>query len=286
MNRHVKENPTVSIILPTYNRAHILGKCIDSVLSQTYENWDLVILDDHSTDNTSEVISNYVIQSNKITGDTHQQNVGLPKNRNAGIRWSKHTDLIFFIEDDIVLHPKCVEEMVKAYKTIDTGDLLEPIIVPRLIENTPQDKEAVGRNTPFYIDHCTGEIYSNYGYDTVRPLRVKMGHACCMYPREHLVAIGGYAEKAYKGTYCREESDLNMRLINNGVQFYYQPTAVADHNRITTGGCRLQGKLKQTYYYARNHIVYLLRNYGIKASYMIPCFVLVMSKRMIINNLT
>ena len=51
--------PLVSLITPTYNHAHFLGRCIDSVLAQSYSNWQLIVVDDGSTDNTEEVMSKY-----------------------------------------------------------------------------------------------------------------------------------------------------------------------------------------------------------------------------------
>jgi glycosyltransferase involved in cell wall biosynthesis len=277
----MSKRPLVSIILPTYNRAPILGVCIESVLNQSYTSWELLISDDCSTDNTVEVIKDYMVRDTRIIGTTHEHNLGLPRNRNTALSAAKG-QLVFFIEDDLVLHQDCLEKLVSAYNSFNTQNI---VIVPRLIENTDPDPEAVRRNVPFYVDKFTGEIFNNYGLDPGSVLEVDMGHACCLYPRSQLQVMGGYEEEAYIGTYCREESDLNMRLINRGFKFYFQPAAVADHNRVSTGGCRLSGRLRQTYYYARNHIVFLLRNFGIKSAYMIPGFLIVLSRRILINNL-
>ncbi|AYK14396.1 MAG: glycosyltransferase family 2 protein [Methanosarcina flavescens] len=277
----MSKTPLVSIILPTYNRASVLGVCIESILNQSYTNWELLISDDCSTDKTVEVIKDYMIRDPRITGMSHEHNLGLPRNRNTALFAAKG-QLVFFIEDDLVLHLNCLEELVSTYNSFDTHNI---VIVPRLIENTNPDKEAVKRDVPFYVNKFTGEIFNNYGQDSGNVIEVEMGHACCLYPAKQLQSIGGYEEKAYKGTYCREESDLNMRLINKGFKFYFQPAAVADHNKVSTGGCRLSGRLRQTYFYARNHIIFLLRNFGIKSTYMIPCFLIVLSRRILINNL-
>jgi glycosyltransferase involved in cell wall biosynthesis len=277
----MNKRPLVSIILPTYNRASILGACIDSVLNQTYTNWELLISDDCSTDNTREIIKHYVNLDYRINGLTHEYNLGLPRNRNAALSVVEG-QLVFFIEDDLVLHQNCLEKLVSTYDSLDTQNI---VIVPRLIESTDPDKEAVRRSVPFYVNKLTGEIFNNYGQDSGNVLEVEMGHACCLYPVDQLKDIGGYEEKAYKGTYCREESDLNMRLINRGFKFYFQPAAVADHNKVSTGGCRQPGRLKQTYYYTKNHVVFLLRNFGIRSTYMIPCFFMEFSRRTFVNSL-
>lgn len=276
--------PLVSIILPTYNRASILGVCIDSVLNQTYANLELIVVDDFSKDNTRDILLKYMKQTQKIRGQSNSVNVGSSITRNLGIKMANLADLVMIIEDDLVLHSDCVEKLVATYNTLAEQGI-DAVVIPRLIENTPPDNEAVMRNVPFYIDKLTGEIFNNYGLDVGELMEVEIGHACCLYSKSKLDAIGGYPEGAYIGTRCREESDMNMRLAKIGCRFFFQPDAVADHNRISTGGNRMYGRVKKLFDYCRNHMVYLLRIYGIKSLYMIPCFLCKLGVRTLANNL-
>jgi len=76
---------TFSIIMPTYNRGYIIKSAVISVINQTYQNWELIIVDDGSTDNTSEVISDiedrriHYIQYKKNAGSNHARNIGMEK---------------------------------------------------------------------------------------------------------------------------------------------------------------------------------------------------------------
>lgn len=67
-------NPTVSVVLPTYNRAHLLGKAIQSVLNQSYTDFELIVVDDGSTDNTEEVVRS--LTDDRIRYIRRKQNSG------------------------------------------------------------------------------------------------------------------------------------------------------------------------------------------------------------------
>ena len=51
--------PLVSVVIPTYNHAHFLGRALQSVIDQTYTNWEAIVIDNHSTDNTDEVMTRF-----------------------------------------------------------------------------------------------------------------------------------------------------------------------------------------------------------------------------------
>lgn len=90
-----------SIVIPTYNRAAFLPKAIESVLNQTYTNWELIIVDDGSTDNTREVVSQY--NDGRITY-IYQQNAERSAARNNGIAHAKG-DYVCFLDSDNVMLP-------------------------------------------------------------------------------------------------------------------------------------------------------------------------------------
>jgi glycosyltransferase involved in cell wall biosynthesis len=79
----VQTPPTVSIVTATYNRADTLGRAIDSVLRQTYPDWELIVVDDGSTDRTSEVLSGYTDE--RIRVFKHERNRGVTAAKNTGL---------------------------------------------------------------------------------------------------------------------------------------------------------------------------------------------------------
>jgi glycosyltransferase involved in cell wall biosynthesis len=99
--------PLVSVIIPTYNRADYVVQAVESVLCQTYGNIETIIVDDGSTDNTAEVLSNYQDQINYI----YQERSERSKARNEGFRHSKG-DYIAFLDSDDAWLPTKVEQQV------------------------------------------------------------------------------------------------------------------------------------------------------------------------------
>ncbi len=84
-----------SVIIPTYNRAYILRRAIDSVLSQTYQNFELIVVDDGSTDETQEILEDYGEKIKILT----QKNRGVSAARNLGLKYSSG-ELISFLDSD------------------------------------------------------------------------------------------------------------------------------------------------------------------------------------------
>ncbi|MDL0138591.1 glycosyltransferase family A protein [Halobacterium salinarum] len=93
--------PTVSVIIPTYNRADVLPSTIDSVLSQSYDDFECIVVDDASTDDTETVVSNY--DDERIRYLCHDNNRGANAARNTGIQAATGTYISFLDSDDELL---------------------------------------------------------------------------------------------------------------------------------------------------------------------------------------
>ncbi|MCM2302197.1 MAG: glycosyltransferase, partial [Flavobacteriaceae bacterium] len=89
--------PLVSIIIPTFNRAHLIGETLDSILAQTYTNWECIVVDDGSSDNTHIVVGQYVAKDSRIKyvhrpehmlkGPSSCRNYGFELSKGEYINW-------------------------------------------------------------------------------------------------------------------------------------------------------------------------------------------------------
>lgn len=111
------ELPLVSVVIPTYNRMPLVIEAIDSVIAQTYNNWELVIVDDGSTDGTAEAVRK--IKDSRISINTLTHTGDISDLRNAGAEKSKGDWLAFLDSDDLWLPQKLelqMETLVKEQK--------------------------------------------------------------------------------------------------------------------------------------------------------------------------
>ncbi len=95
----VMEPPLVSVVIPAYNQAQFLGQAIQSVLEQRYQNLEIIVVNDASTDNTPQVAAQF--KDSRLKYITHSQNRGLPAARNTGMRASKGEIIALLDSDDI-----------------------------------------------------------------------------------------------------------------------------------------------------------------------------------------
>lgn len=98
-------NPLVSIIIPTYNRAHLIAETLDSILAQTYTNWECIIVDDGSTDSSVQVVENHLNKDKRFMffkRPTHLKKGG-NSCRNYGFQKSKGVFINWFDSDDLML---------------------------------------------------------------------------------------------------------------------------------------------------------------------------------------
>lgn len=103
--------PKISVVIPLYNKGFIISETLNSVLAQTFTDFEIVIVNDGSTDNSFEIVSQYSDDRIRLY---NQENKGVSKTRNAGIEYSK-SELIAFLDADDYWHPNHLEELYQLY---------------------------------------------------------------------------------------------------------------------------------------------------------------------------
>ena len=112
-------SPLISIIVPVYNVENFLTRCFESIRTQTYENVEILLIDDGSTDK-SGVICDSLAQNDPRVSVIHQNNMGLSEARNTGLNIAKG-EFISFIDSDDFIDPTMLETLLELLLQTDTG---------------------------------------------------------------------------------------------------------------------------------------------------------------------
>lgn len=169
----------VSIIIPVYNRPVLVAEAIESVLAQTIPNWELIVVDDGSTDNTWEVLESYAAKDERIrVFKRDREPKGAPTCRNFGAGFAKGQYLIFFDSDDLLL-PYCVENRLRACEEYPEMNFL---VFPMAYQNNRG--ELVEQKIPdceFFLDEFLA-------------YRLHWGIMCPIWKKDFFQKLGGFNE--------------------------------------------------------------------------------------------
>ena len=118
LNIYGQEQPLVSVIMPAYNAEKYIAEAIQSVISQTYTNWELFVLDDCSTDSTAEIAESFANADSRIHLIRNPQNIGVARTRNRGFDLA-NGEWIALLDSDDVWHSDKLEQQLAIAK--ETG---------------------------------------------------------------------------------------------------------------------------------------------------------------------
>lgn len=151
-------NPTVSVLMTSYNREKYIAEAIESLLASTYKDFELIIVDDCSTDKTIEIAKRYADKDERIQIVINETNLGQFANRNKAMTLAQGT-YIKFLDSDDILFPYAIEIMVNAMLTYPDAGIGLPIT--ENISNKILPFKMLPRDTIF--NHYAGAGYLNYG---------------------------------------------------------------------------------------------------------------------------
>jgi glycosyltransferase involved in cell wall biosynthesis len=107
----------ISFIIPMYNRANLVGETLDSVLAQTYQDWECIVVDDGSTDNSLEIVQEYCNRDQRIRIMSRpiEREKGAPTCRNIGVE-NTTGEYVYFLDSDDLLSPEFLQTIIDAIK--------------------------------------------------------------------------------------------------------------------------------------------------------------------------
>ena len=189
-----KTGPLVSVVVPVYNEEKYLRECLDSVLSQTYQSFEVLCVDDGSTDSSPEILSEYAAKDKRVTV-MRQENSGLSASRNNALKVAKG-EYICFVDSDDYIEPDYFEKLVCRMEE-DSLDvclfMIRPFISPE--ETDPAMEEEYRRLSTFY------KRYHSYDGTVTGP---EIMHRM-MKNGEYLMAVWNYFSRL---SYIRDSGNL------------------------------------------------------------------------------
>jgi len=230
---------SVSVVVCTWNRATYLRRCLDSLIHQTLQSKELIVVNGPSTDKTSQVIRDY-----PVTMVQQGDRKGLSEARNLGIARATG-DVIAFIDDDAIADPRWIENIESGYSNPKFGGVAGTVIGPNEVISVPG---------LFLVDQ-----YGDYRFIAPEAgagreaLRICNG--CNMSFRKSVLQLVGGFDPFYR--YYHDEADLCVRIQRAGFLIDFCPKAVVRHAVAPSENRRQVG-----YFLARSRAYFSLKNFG------------------------
>lgn len=175
------ENDKISIVTPMYNGAKFVEQTIISVLKQTYKNWEMIVVDDGSKDNSPDIVNSYILKDERIKL-LRQENTGSSAARNNALRHAQGRYICFLDADDIwedtfleeqlaFIKEKKAGIVFASYRRVneDGVDILRPFIVPDRVNYSKLLKScSISCLTALYDKKKTGDVFFNEAMGSMR----------------------------------------------------------------------------------------------------------------------
>jgi glycosyltransferase involved in cell wall biosynthesis len=267
----VNANPKVSVIIPSFNYGHFLADALNAVASQTFSDWECIVVDDGSTDKTRELVEMYVHRDARFRY-MFQENRGLAGARNSGLRLARGTLIQLLDADDVILPGKLATQVAFLEKnsrvdlvfgdvyrfdrTIDQIDRAERVTLkamPRNDDLTTMMSELLDDN--FFLVHCA--LFRKSAADQVGWFDESM-NTCEDWNYWFRMLAGGYnfmydaspESRVFVRAHGANMSGARQNMWRGKILFYERVTTILD-GIATEGAVRLadlrkknSGKLK------------------------------------------
>lgn len=206
MNKRPRpKNPKASVIVCTHNRVELLEKCLESIVKSDYKNFEVVVVDDHSTDGTAKYLKELAIKDKRFRIYTHTKNTNIAQARNTGIKNSK-SNIIIFTDDDCEVAKSWIGEMINSFMSEKVDFVIGNVIY----------------NKPGYRGNFPERLISNSNG--------KFPMGCNIaYKKSVFKAIGGFDTKNFSDYH--EDREMAIRAIKYGYRFTINRKAIVYHQK-------------------------------------------------------
>ena len=200
------ENPKISVIIPTYNRGNLIENTIKGVIDQTYTDWELLIVDDGSTDNTKEIVGEF-IKNDKRIKYFYEENSGCPSvPRNLGIEKASG-EYVAFLDSDDEWFPTKLEKQLAVFENSDNPKLGVVACYAYIKDN--KTGKIISEHNKYYKGNALKEILKNYGLICTT--------SCVMTKLSILKEVGPF-DSIFK---VYDDNDMWLRISEKGYEFDY-----------------------------------------------------------------
>lgn len=214
----------VSIIVPIYNAEKFLNKCINSVLQQTYDNFELILVNDGSTDDSQNICEKYCNISNTKIRYIYQNNAGVSAARNKGINLAKG-EFITFVDADDYLDERYLEELLDAQIKYDSDWTLCEFT--NIDVNTGVQNRTRSYND--YVYYTQDDIAKSVIPRTLVNGKLQMiGNPYCKLYKKTI--LDQFSIRFNENLYYHEDRMFNFEYANHIGSFYYVPKSL--YNRL------------------------------------------------------
>lgn len=236
--------PRVSVIIPAYNEEDVIDECLESLTQQTYQDFEALIVDDQSTDKTSEKIRSWQKRYPDRISLKAYGKVGPGRARNLAAQESKG-EILAFMDADCIATPTWIEKLLEGFSEASIGSVGGPHIAPASSSKFQNQVEAFFKRASWITDF--------YKRDPQKIVETSHNPLCNVaYRREVFQKIGGFREDLFPG----EDTEIDFKVKDLGYRILYNPFALVYHHRpeniqafqkVMRAYGRAQGKLLREY---------------------------------------
>lgn len=257
--------PTISVIIPTFNRAEMVCRCVQSVLDTKWPALEVIVVDDCSPDETGAKVKDNFGETVKYIRNEKNSFQAISRNNGAKIATGEY---LFFLDDDNVVDKDIFREMTKAFE--ENAKL--GLVAPMAIHMRPGKNNVIwslgsdfNRWTSQPKDHCPNLPVVELP-DNPKSYPTSYYPNGFMVPRKVFDEVGGFDEKYIQ---IFEESDFGWKIREAGYQEIVLTTARTEHHGFLEPGCvpelRQLGieKPYRTYCFARNRLRFARRHFNL-----------------------